>query len=70
MNEKFGDLIKRLRIENGLTIKELADKSGFSSVEIRNIESNKFRPRVNYLKKLSEALNCDYYYLFEQFENN
>jgi transcriptional regulator with XRE-family HTH domain len=69
MTEQFGDLIKRLRIEKGLTIEELASKTGFSSVQIRNIEANNNKPRVFNLKKLSEVLGCSYEYLYDKANN-
>lgn len=68
MKEQFGDLIKRIRTENGLSIDDVAQASGLTSAEIRNIEKNRTRPRVYFLKKLSDALNCDYYFLFEKLE--
>lgn len=69
MTEQFGDLIKRLRTEKGLTIEELASKTGFSSVQIRNIEANNNKPRVFNLKKLSEVLGCSYEYLYDKANN-
>ena len=35
MEEKFGDLIKKLRIEKGYSINEFAEKTGFSIVQIK-----------------------------------
>lgn len=69
MTEQFGDLIKRLRTEKGLTIEELASKTGFSSIQIRNIEANKNKPRVFNLKKLSEVLGCSYEFLYDKLNN-
>lgn len=69
MQEQFGDLIKRLRTEKGLSIDELAEKSGFSSVQIRNIENNISKPRVFNLKKLSEVLGCSYEFLYDKLNN-
>lgn len=69
MTEQFGDLIKRLRTEKGLTIEELASKTGFSSVQIRNIEANNNKPRVFNLKKLSEVLGCSYEFLYDKANN-
>lgn len=66
MEEKFGDLIKRLRTEKGYSIKDLSEKTGFSTVEIKNIESNKFKPRVFNLVKFANALDVDYDFLFNK----
>lgn len=66
MEEKFGDLVKRLRTEKGYTINEFAEKTGFSIVQIKNIENNKNKPRVFNLNKIAEALDCSYDYLFNK----
>lgn len=68
MEEKFGDLIKRLRIEKGYSINEFAEKTGFSTVQIKNIESNRNKPRVFNLNKIAEALDCSYDYLFNRLK--
>ena len=66
MKELFGDLVKRLRIEKGMSVPELAEKSGFTAPQIRNIESNRNKPRVFNIQKLATALECDYNYLFSK----
>lgn len=69
MEEKFCELIKRLRVENGMSINELARKTDLTSAEIRNIEKGTNKPQVKRLKLLSEALNCDYNILFDSLYN-
>ena len=69
MEEKFGDLIKRLRTEKGYSIDEFAEISGFSVVQIKNIENNKNKPRVFNINKLANALGCSYDYLFSKLNN-
>ena len=64
MEEKIGDLIKRLRTEKGYSVKDIAEKTGFSVVEIKSIEANKFKPRVFNLVKFANALDVDYDFLF------
>jgi len=66
MEEKFGDLIKRLRIEKGYSVEELAELSGFSINQIKNIEKNQNKPRVFNIKKLAKALDCSFEYLFNK----
>ena len=66
MEEKFGDLIKKLRIEKGYSINEFAEKTGFSIVQIKNIENNKNKPRVFNLNKIAEVLGCSYDYLYSK----
>ena len=69
MEEKFGDLIKRLRLQKGYSINYVAEKTGFSIAQIRNIENNKNKPRVFNLNKLAEVLDCSYDYLFSKLNN-
>jgi len=69
MEEKFGDLIKRLRLQKGYSINYVAKKTGFSIVQIKNIENNKNKPRVFNLNKLAEALDCSYDYLFSKLND-
>lgn len=70
MNKDFGDFIRKLREEQNLTQKELAEKSGFTVVQIKNIERGKNIPRVFNLGKLANALNCDFDYLYERIIYN
>lgn len=66
MKENFGDFIKRVRVEKGLSIDDLAEASGYSAVQIRNFEKNKFKPQVFKLKQLADALGCDYEELYKK----
>lgn len=68
MEEKFGDFIKRLRIEKGISINCLSERSGFTQMEIRNIENNKTKPRVYNLNKLADALGCTFECLFNKMD--
>jgi transcriptional regulator with XRE-family HTH domain len=58
---RFGVYLKNLRLENGLSQKELAEKSGVSSAEISRIETGdrkKVSPDV--IKSISPYLNVSY----------
>lgn len=68
MEEKIGDLIKRLRIEKGYSIEEFSEKTGYTTVQIKNIESNKNQPRIFNLNKIAEALDCNYDYLYSKLK--
>jgi len=50
--------IKKYRLKNGLTQKELADKLSFSKQQISNWENGKGSP-FNYLEQIAEALDVD-----------
>ena len=53
----IGDKIKKLRINKGLTQKQLGDLCGIADSAIRRYESGKVTPKLNTLKKLSYALD-------------
>ena len=55
-NEKTGTLIAKIRKENGLTQKQLADKIGVSNAAISKWENAKGFPDVSLLEPLAEAL--------------
>jgi transcriptional regulator with XRE-family HTH domain len=51
-----GDIIKVLRLEKGMTQKQLAQKVGTSESTIKMIETNKNNPGAELLPKLADAL--------------
>lgn len=53
-----GYQIARLRIKEGLTQKELAEKVGTRQPAIARIENGKSAPTLTSLKKISKALNA------------
>lgn len=65
MNNRFGEKLKELRIERGLTQQELSKKAGISAVQIKNLEHGYCTPSAFTISKLSTALNADYDILFE-----
>lgn len=67
--QSFGKLVEKIRKDKGMTIYELADVSGLSTVEISNIENDKHKPRPSTLHKLSEALEYDYMDLYNASQN-
>lgn len=52
-----GNNIKNLRLKNGFTQKELAQKSNISEISIRKYESNERKPKADTLNKIAAALN-------------
>lgn len=60
MNE-FGSYIKNLRESKGLTLNQVALYSDISAAQLSRIENGKRGvPKANTIKKLSEALKCDF----------
>ena len=52
----IGKNIKAIRKEKGLTQKKLAELSGIAEITIRQYEAEKYRPKVEAVKKLAVAL--------------
>lgn len=59
--ENIGDYIRRIRNEKGISINELVKQSGVSKGYISQIENNKFSPSLDIVRKLSNALDIDFY---------
>ncbi len=60
----FGERLKQVRKDKGLSQSELAEKMGYKqSATISNLEINKSTPDINTLKKLSEILEVDLHWL-------
>ena len=57
--EKIGQFIKKIREENKLTQKELADKLGVTFQAVSKWENGKNVPDISILKEISEMFNVD-----------
>lgn len=51
-----GELLKKTRLDAGMTQKELAEKCGMADSAIRKYESGKVVPKIGTLQKLADAL--------------
>jgi transcriptional regulator with XRE-family HTH domain len=60
-----GTKIRKKRIEKGFSQEFLAEKLNVSQGTLSNIESNKSKPDIEMLKKVSEFLEIDIYDLIE-----
>ena len=54
---KIGNKIKGLRIENGLSIDQMAEKTGVSPQTYRKYESDKSSPDLNQLELIASIFN-------------
>lgn len=54
----FGEILKKVRIDNNLTQEELAKKINTSRSNIANYENNKNKPSIEILEQISSVLNC------------
>lgn len=56
----IGAKIRRLRMERGLTLTELADKAGIAKSYLSNIERDlQNNPTFEYINKVAKALNIE-----------
>ena len=53
----IGERIKKIRIEKGMTQKELAEKCGMFDSALRRIENGKQNPKKETVEKVAHALN-------------
>lgn len=58
--EDFGEYLRELRKEKGLTLTQLSEISGVSHPYISQIENDKFKPSPDILKKLAGPLGVPY----------
>lgn len=66
MRNNFGEKIYQLRKQKNMTLMSLASKAGVSHVQISNLEKGKCKPSSMTILKLSNALEVDYDYLFNE----
>ncbi|NOX86990.1 MAG: helix-turn-helix transcriptional regulator, partial [Chlorobi bacterium] len=59
MTATFGEYIRKLRTENGLTLTQLAAKINLDSANLSKIENGKRDFDEKRLEKLSDALDVD-----------
>ena len=55
----IGENIKNIRMQKGLTQKQLAEKSGVAEITIRQYESDKREPKITQLQKIIIALDLE-----------
>lgn len=65
----LGEKLKKLRIENALTQKDLADRLNVTFQTVSKWENDTNEPDFTTIKELSKILNCSIEYLFND-ENN
>lgn len=64
----LGPVIRRLREERELRLKELAEKSGFSESYVSQIEREVILPSVTALGRLADALGVSVSHIFKKVE--
>jgi transcriptional regulator with XRE-family HTH domain len=64
MEVNIGDRLKKVRLEKGYTLKDVAAKSGYSKALISRIENGNVSPSINSLLKIASALEVKPHDLF------
>lgn len=67
MKEPFGEYIKNLRVENGLTLTQLAAYLGIDSGALSKIENGKKKLDEKILPRIAEKFNLDLENLKNEF---
>lgn len=62
---KIGEKIKKARKSKGLTQKQLAEASGIHLVSIKKYETNKMKPKVPQIQKISSTLDISFLLLLD-----
>ena len=63
MDVSFHERLRSVRLEKGLTQKQLGERCGIADPTIRKYESGKLNPKLETVKKLADGLQVDYSYL-------
>lgn len=67
MNElKIGQKIRQIRLQNKLTLKKVAERTGFTKSYLSMVELGKKSPPIATLSKIAQALDVDIAAFFEQ----
>jgi transcriptional regulator with XRE-family HTH domain len=64
----LGNVIKRTRLEQGKTIKDIAEKANVTISLLSQIENNKANPSINSLMAIAQALNVPISSFFDDHE--
>ena len=60
MSERLGLELRRIREERGLTVEQLAEKSGISATTIRVVERGAREPRGDTVARLAKPLGLTF----------
>lgn len=69
-NVKVGNIIRKARLEQKMTQKQLADKINISDKAISKWECGSGNPDISLILKLSKILDIDVYELLKGYENH
>jgi transcriptional regulator with XRE-family HTH domain len=56
--EGFGGRLRRLRLRDGLSQRDLAERAGLTQSTVLRLENEQVAPRPSTVRKLARALGC------------
>jgi len=62
----LGGKIRRLRLKKGMTLKDVSEKTGFSTALLSQIENSIVSPPISTLWKISQALDVKLTFFFQE----
>lgn len=62
---ELGEVVRKLRLQRNLTVRDLAEKTNLSYAYISQIENGKRTPTIETLDKLAKALGVTIQYLID-----
>ncbi len=62
--EKFGERLRELRNQKGISQEILSEKAGFHRTYVYKLENSKIEPKLNSLKRIADALDVPVMELF------
>lgn len=65
MSTHAGEMIRKYRIQKGMTQKKLGELCGIADSNIRKYETGKQTPKINTLQRIADALEVSIYNLME-----
>ncbi len=65
---KMGGILKKARLEKGMTLENLSSRCGYSKALISRIENNSVSPSISSLTKISQALSLKLYDIFAEVD--
>jgi DNA-binding XRE family transcriptional regulator len=66
--KEFGQTVKRLRIQKGLSTREFADEAEIAHSSVGRLESGLTDPRLTTVIKIADVLNADLSYFIKGFK--
>jgi transcriptional regulator with XRE-family HTH domain len=66
----LGEKIRKLRHDRKMTLRDIAEKTGYSKALISRIENDSVSPSINSLVKIAQALEIKLYRLFASVEGS